>query len=164
MQNQEDTALLKAYIYEWSNFVESSAFLPQPFFPLESLLVGKHHLSGPNKRKIQDSTVRKVRFEQLHNTSLKCMLATWDARIFEGIKHRLEKSSMKLIQDEREGKPINSVLVIGIRESCVNLSNASNSKALDYVNSFQDAYTKSMESFYRPRTSQYIEDNGIRVR
>lgn len=115
-----------------------------------------------------------------------CMLDTWDVTIFEGIKQKLEDSAMKLVQDEREGAIINSALVIGVRESCgkfffclwtsgssfwikvlklflVNLSATSTTKAWNYVDHFEAAYIKSMENFYRPRTSQFIAQNGIQV-
>ncbi|VDL86284.1 unnamed protein product, partial [Schistocephalus solidus] len=105
MRNQDESALLRAYIHEWSRFFERSGYLPQPFSPLENFIVGKHHSAGPNKRKLQDSLVRKL------------MLDTWDLKIFKEIKQRLEDGAMKLIQDEREGTTIDSSLVIGVRES-----------------------------------------------
>ena len=45
----------------------------------------------------------------------------------------------------------------------VNLSATSTTKAWNYVDHFEAAYIKSMENFYRPRTSQFINQNGIRV-
>ncbi|EUB63203.1 Cullin-5 [Echinococcus granulosus] len=151
MQSQDESSLLKAYIHEWVLFSEKSDNLPNPFAPLENCLGGKHNLSGPSKRKLKYSIVRK------------CMLDTWDVTIFEGIKQKLEDSAMKLVQDEREGAIINSALVIGVRESCVNLSATSTTKAWNYVDHFEAAYIKSMENFYRPRTSQFIAQNGIRA-
>ncbi|VDD76139.1 unnamed protein product [Mesocestoides corti] len=150
MQSQDESSLLKAYIREWSVFSKNSDNLPNPFAPLENCLGGKHNLSGPSKKKLKYSIVRK------------CMLDTWDVTIFEGIKQKLEDSAMKLVQDEREGAIINSALVIGVRESCVNLSTTSTTKAWSYVEHFEAAYVKSMENFYRPRTSQFISQHGIR--
>ncbi|KAM7539100.1 hypothetical protein Aperf_G00000049573 [Anoplocephala perfoliata] len=151
MQSQDESSLLKAYIHEWTLFSEKSENLPNPFAPLDNYLGGKHNHSGPSKRKLKYSIVRK------------CMLDTWDVTIFEGIKQKLEDSAMKLVQDEREGAIINSALVIGVRESCVSLSATSTTKQWSYVDHFEAAYIKSMANFYRPRTTQYINQNGIRA-
>uniref|UniRef100_A0A0X3P9L1 Cullin-5 n=2 Tax=Schistocephalus solidus TaxID=70667 RepID=A0A0X3P9L1_SCHSO len=150
MRNQDESALLRAYIHEWSRFFERSGYLPQPFSPLENFIVGKHHSAGPNKRKLQDSLVRKL------------MLDTWDLKIFKEIKQRLEDGAMKLIQDEREGTTIDSSLVIGVRESSVNLCTTSTTNVWDYVGNFETAYIESMEKFYRPRNAKFIADHGIR--
>ncbi|KAL7058155.1 hypothetical protein AAHC03_016658 [Spirometra sp. Aus1] len=125
---------------EWQNI----------FSPLENFIVGKHHSAGPNKRKLQDSLVRKL------------MLDTWDLKIFKEIKQRLEDSAMKLIQDEREGTTIDSSLVIGVRESSVNLSTTSTTKVWNYVGNFETAYIESMEKFCRPRNAKFIAEHGIR--
>lgn len=60
MQSQDESSLLKAYIHEWVLFSEKSDNLPNPFAPLENCLGGKHNLSGPSKRKLKYSIVRKV--------------------------------------------------------------------------------------------------------
>ncbi|VDP61963.1 unnamed protein product [Schistosoma curassoni] len=59
MRNQDESSLLKSYIAQWNKFSKQSEYLPQPFSPLENYLVGKH-LNGPNKRHLQESTIRKV--------------------------------------------------------------------------------------------------------
>lgn len=45
------------------------------------------------------------------------MLDSWNVNIFQNIKHRLQESAMKLVQNERNGEVIDSHLVIGVRES-----------------------------------------------
>ena len=42
--------------------------------------------------------------------------------IFSNIKERLQNSAMKLVHNERNGEAFDSQLVIGVRESYVNLS------------------------------------------
>ena len=61
MRNQDESSLLKSYIAQWNKFSKQSEYLPQPFSPLENYLVGKH-LNGPNKRHLQESTIRKVAY------------------------------------------------------------------------------------------------------
>ena len=41
--------------------------------------------------------------------------------IFSNIKERLQNSAMKLVHNERNGEAFDSQLVIGVRESYVNL-------------------------------------------
>ncbi|CAH8612177.1 unnamed protein product [Schistosoma intercalatum] len=149
MRNQDESSLLKSYIAQWNKFSKQSEYLPQPFSPLENYLVGKH-LNGPNKRHLQESTIRKL------------MLETWNSTIYESIKQKLLDSAIKLIQDERCGQVIDSQLVIGVRESCVNLSTLSEKSFRIYVDNFEKAYIESTESFYRIRIDEYIQKHGIR--
>ncbi|CAH8615957.1 unnamed protein product [Heterobilharzia americana] len=149
MRNQDESSLLKSYIAQWNKFSKQSEYLPQPFSPLENYLVGKH-LNGPNKRHLQESTIRKL------------MLETWNSTIYESIKQKLLDSAIKLIQDERCGQVIDSQLVIGVRESCVNLSTLSEKSFRIYVDNFEKAYIDSTESFYRIRIAEYIQEHGIR--
>lgn len=60
MQSEDESSLLKAYIHEWTLFSEKSENLPNPFAPLDNYLGGKHNHSGPSKRKLKYSIVRKV--------------------------------------------------------------------------------------------------------
>ncbi|VDL18679.1 unnamed protein product [Hymenolepis diminuta] len=151
MQSEDETSLLKAYNHEWTLFSEKSENLPNPFAPLDNFLGVKHKQSGPSKRKLKYSAVRKL------------MMDIWDVTVFEGIRQKLEDSAMKLVQDEREGSMINSSLVIGVRESCVCLSASSSTKQWSYVDHFEAAYIKSMANYYKPRTTQYINQHGIRA-
>lgn len=60
MQSEDETSLLKAYNHEWTLFSEKSENLPNPFAPLDNFLGVKHKQSGPSKRKLKYSAVRKV--------------------------------------------------------------------------------------------------------
>ncbi|GAB5577040.1 cullin-5 isoform X2 [Prionailurus iriomotensis] len=107
LSHQDDTALLKAYIVEWRKFFTQCDILPKPFCQLEITLMGKQ---GSNKKStVEDSIVRKL------------MLDTWNESIFSNIKNRLQDSAMKLVHAERLGEAFDSQLVIGVRESYVNL-------------------------------------------
>lgn len=56
-------------------------------------------------------------YKNSENHVRKLMLDTWSKTIFSEIKHRLQKSAMKIIHSERIGEPFDSQLVIGVRES-----------------------------------------------
>jgi hypothetical protein len=50
--------------------------------------------------------------------------------IFSNIKERLQNSAMKLVHNERNGEAFDSQLVIGVRESYVNLCSNPQGKCL----------------------------------
>ncbi len=62
LRDQDDAALLKAYISEWSKFFTQCNYLPLPFGPLETALTTK--TAGGNQQKktaqTEDTIVRKV--------------------------------------------------------------------------------------------------------
>lgn len=89
------------------------------------------------------------------------MLDTWNNTIFQQINHKLQASAMKLVLDERSGTVIDSQLVIGVRESYVNLSTKSESKLSIYQENFEKAYLEHTEQFYRREASQYLTDHGV---
>ena len=109
LSHQEDQALLKAYIAEWRKFFTQCSYLPMPFGQLESALQGKTTTSIQKTKQNEESVVRKL------------MLDMWNQSIFSNIKERLQNSAMKLVHNERNGEAFDSQLVIGIRESYVNL-------------------------------------------
>ncbi|KAL4829610.1 hypothetical protein H8958_006161 [Nasalis larvatus] len=135
LSHQDDTALLKAYIVEWRKFFTQCDILPKPFCQLEITLMGKQ---GSNKKSnVEDSIVRKL------------MLDTWNESIFSNIKNRLQDSAMKLVHAERLGEAFDSQLVIGVRESYVNLCSNPEDKLQIYRDNFEKAYLDSTERFYR---------------
>ncbi|KAI4814922.1 hypothetical protein KUCAC02_005098 [Chaenocephalus aceratus] len=134
LSHQDDTALLKAYIVEWRKFFTQCDILPKPFCQLEITLMGKQ---GSNKKtNMEDSIVRKL------------MLDTWNESIFSNIKSRLQDSAMKL-------------LVIGVRESYVNLCSNPEDKLQIYRDNFEKAYLDSTERFYRTQAPSYLQQNGV---
>uniref|UniRef100_A0A8C5DNZ2 Cullin-5 n=1 Tax=Gouania willdenowi TaxID=441366 RepID=A0A8C5DNZ2_GOUWI len=147
LSHQDDTALLKAYIVEWRKFFTQCDILPKPFCQLEITLMGKQ---GSNKKSnMEDSIVRKL------------MLDTWNESIFSNIKSRLQDSAMKLVHAERLGEAFDSQLVIGVRESYVNLCSNPEDKLQIYRENFEKAYLDSTERFYRTQAPSYLQQNGV---
>uniref|UniRef100_A0A3Q2FWC7 Cullin-5 n=1 Tax=Cyprinodon variegatus TaxID=28743 RepID=A0A3Q2FWC7_CYPVA len=147
LSHQDDTALLKAYIVEWRKFFTQCDILPKPFCQLEITLMGKQ---GSNKKSsVEDSIVRKL------------MLDTWNESIFSNIKNRLQDSAMKLVHAERLGDAFDSQLVIGVRESYVNLCSNPEDKLQIYRDNFEKAYMDSTERFYRTQAPSYLQQNGV---
>lgn len=60
LHNQEDSALLKAYIAEWGKFFTQCDYLPKPFMQLETSLASKTHMPMQKKTQGEESIVRKV--------------------------------------------------------------------------------------------------------
>ncbi|XP_041351590.1 cullin-5-like isoform X1 [Gigantopelta aegis] len=150
LQHKEDSALLRAYIAEWGKFFTQCNYLPSPFNQLEANLLGKLHSSMPKKQQGGDeSLVRKL------------MLDSWNQSIFSNIKQRLQDSAMKLVHAERNGEAFDSQLVIGVRESYVNLSSDVEDKLKIYRDNFEKAYLDATESFYKVKAPRYLEDNGV---
>ncbi|XP_039178198.1 cullin-5 isoform X2 [Crotalus tigris] len=105
---------------------------------------------GSNKKSnVEDSIVRKL------------MLDTWNESIFSNIKTRLQDSAMKLVHAERLGEAFDSQLVIGVRESYVNLCSNPDDKLQIYRDNFEKAYLDSTERFYRTQAPSYLQQNGV---
>uniref|UniRef100_A0A1L8DX62 Cullin-5 n=1 Tax=Nyssomyia neivai TaxID=330878 RepID=A0A1L8DX62_9DIPT len=156
LAHREEQALLKAYIVEWRKFFTQSEYLPMPFRTLESVLQGKssssNHNSGSGSQKkstIDDSIVRKL------------MLDSWNQSIFINIKHRLQDSAMKLVHAERNGDAFDSQLVIGVRESYVNLCSNPEDQLEIYRDNFEAAYLQATTTFYTLKASEQLQANGV---
>ncbi|CAG7666144.1 unnamed protein product [Allacma fusca] len=152
LAHAEDQALLKAYITEWRKFFEQCGYLPKPFIQVE-LSLNNHTTSSsstmPKKHKNDDSDVRKL------------MLDSWNNQIFSNIKQRLQSSAMKLVRAERNGEAFDSQLVIGVRESYVNLCSDPDDKLKIYRENFEKAYIEATESFYRLKSLEELNQNGV---
>ena len=149
LSHQEEQALLKAYIAEWRKFFTQCSYLPMPFGQLETALQGKTTASVSKKNQADESVVRKL------------MLDSWNQSIFSNIKQRLQDSAMKLVHSERTGEAFDSQLVIGVRESYVNLSSNTDDKLQIYRDNFERAYIEATESFYRVQAPDYLNENGV---
>ncbi|XP_031567625.1 cullin-5-like isoform X2 [Actinia tenebrosa] len=149
LRHEDDHSLLKAYNAEWKKFFTQCDYLPKPFSTLESNLQGKTG-SGGSKRPLSDGvTVQKL------------MLDAWNEGIFSSIKGRLQSSAMKLVHAERNGEAFDSQLVIGVRESYVNLSSDITDKLKIYVENFEKAYIDATREFYKTQASAYLQENGV---
>lgn len=89
------------------------------------------------------------------------MLDSWNSSIFSNIKHRLQNSAMKLVHSERNGEAFDSQLVIGVRESYVNLCSNPSDRLQIYRENFEKAYLEATEAFYRTKAPEYLELNGV---
>ncbi|CAB3371839.1 Hypothetical predicted protein [Cloeon dipterum] len=147
LAHKEDEALLKAYIVEWRRFLTQSNYLPAPFKHLEAALL-KQPTNG-KKAHHDEHIIRKL------------MLDSWNSSIFNNIKQRLQDSAMKLVQSERNGEAFDSQLVIGVRESYVNLCSNFEDKLQIYRENFEKAYLESTETFYKVMCAQYLSSNGV---
>jgi len=148
LAHEEDQALLKSYIAEWRKFFTQCNYLPTPFRQLETALASTK-VSAPNKPKSDESLVRKL------------MLDSWNQSIFCDIKQRLQDSAMKLVHAERNGEAFDSQLVIGVRESYVNLCSNPDDNLQIYRENFESAYLEATQLFYKLKAPQYLEANGV---
>ncbi|XP_053214912.1 cullin-5-like isoform X2 [Panonychus citri] len=144
LAHHDDQALLKAYVAAWSKFFVQCNYLPLPFTPLMS----NQKSNNSKTTTIEENIVRKL------------MHTSWNESIFSNIKHRLQNSAMKLVHAERNGEAFDSQLVIGVRESYVNLCSNSNDKAI-YKENFEKAYLEATETFYHSKAAEYLVANGV---
>jgi len=93
----------------------------------------------------------------------KLMLDSWNQSIFSNIKQRLQDSAMKLVHAERTGEAFDSQLVIGVRESYVNLSSNTEDKLQIYRDNFERAYIEATEAFYRVQAPNHLKENGVQA-
>ncbi|CAK9819843.1 CUL5 [Anthophora plagiata] len=148
LAHQEEQALLKAYIAEWRKFFAQCNYLPTPFRQLETSLGGKAPSCVPKKNQ-PDDIIRKL------------MLDSWNQHIFGEIKHRLQDSAVRLVRAERNGEAFDSQLVIGVRESYVNLCSNTTDKLQIYRENFEAAYIKATEAFYWVKAPEQLSLHGV---
>ncbi|KAJ8945868.1 hypothetical protein NQ318_002708 [Aromia moschata] len=158
LAHRQEEALLKAYIAEWRKFFTQCNYLPTPFRQLESSLQGKPASGGST---VQNNSVKNL----FGNESIvrKLMLDSWNESIFSDIKHRLQDSAMKLVHAERNGEAFDSQLVIGVRESYVNLCSNTEDRLQIYRENFEAAYIQSTDLFYRMKAPEQLATNGVQA-
>ncbi|KAH8416704.1 hypothetical protein KR222_009817 [Zaprionus bogoriensis] len=105
--------------------------------------------SSSKKSPTEDSPVRKL------------MLDSWNKHIFHDIKDRLQESAMKIVHAERNGDAYDAQLVVGVRESYVNLSSNAEDKLEIYREHFEKAYLKATAEFYRLKSAEQQQENGV---
>ncbi|KAI1720683.1 cullin family domain-containing protein [Ditylenchus destructor] len=140
--NTDENSLLTAYITEWQSFAELSTILPLPFKFIEQ-----------NSAKPKYSASKEL----VRNLMLEC----WSRVVFDKIAERLLHASMKLIEKERNGEPVESKLIVGVRESFVDLCVECADPLEKYTKHFEKSYLEATEVFYKSRTAQLLNDNGI---
>ncbi|XP_018328202.1 cullin-5 [Agrilus planipennis] len=157
LAQREEQALLKVYIAEWRKFFTQCNYLPTPFKLLEQTLQGK--TSGATT--MQGTTTKKNQDDE--SLVKKLMLDSWNESIFSDIKYRLQNSAMKLVQAERNGEAFDSQLVIGVRESYVNLCSNAEDRMQIYRENFEAAYIQSTETFYKMKAPEQLKANGVQA-
>ncbi|KAJ8984726.1 hypothetical protein NQ317_004990 [Molorchus minor] len=157
LAHRQEEALLKAYIAEWRKFFTQCNYLPTPFRQLESSLQGKPTYGNSN---VQNSGKKAPADESIVR---KLMLDSWNDSIFSDIKHRLQDSAMKLVHAERNGEAFDSQLVIGVRESYVNLCSNAEDRLQIYRDNFEAAYIQSTDLFYRLKAPEQLATNGVQA-
>lgn len=157
LAQREEQALLKAYIIEWRKFFTQSSYLPLPFKQLETALQGKSTSSNHNSNNSQKKTTNDESIVK------KLMLDSWNHSIFMDIKGRLQDSAMKLVHAERNGDAFDSQLVIGVRESYVNLCSNTEDKLKIYRDNFEKAYLDATKEFYSLKASEQLQQNGVQI-
>ncbi|ALC46200.1 Cul-5 [Drosophila busckii] len=105
--------------------------------------------NNSKKSPTEDSPVRKL------------MLDSWNKHIFRDIKDRLQESAMKIVHAERNGDAYDAQLVVGVRESYVNLSSNAEDKLEIYRENFEKAYLKATADFYRLKSAEQQQENGV---
>ncbi len=65
------------------------------------------------------------------------------------------------MHNERNGEAFDSQLVIGVRESYVNLCSNSEDKLQIYRENFERAYIEATEQFYAVKAPEQLEQNGV---
>ncbi|XP_077975041.1 cullin-5-like [Styela clava] len=146
--NDDNSALLKAYISVWTKFFEQCLYLPPAFSTLEKSLESSDNNLGMKKN-------------ESRNIIRKLMLDSWNEHVFCDIRHRLQDSAMILLKKEREGISFDSQLVIGVRQSYVNLSSDADDRLKIYREHFESAYIKATQDHYQSEAPAYLSENGV---
>ncbi|KAJ8027304.1 Cullin-5 [Holothuria leucospilota] len=153
LHDQDENALLRAYIHEWSKYFTQSTYLPMPFGALEKLLASNKDSTNNQQKKTtkaeEDSEVRKN------------MLDFWNQYIFDTIKQPLQDRAMALLHKERNSETFDKQLISGVRESFVNLCSNPDDRLQIYRESFEAAYLETTEAFYKAQAPEYLEINGV---
>lgn len=185
MAQREEQALINAYIMEWRKFFTQSNYLPSPFRQLElskQQIALTNNNQGPsnssNSTVTSGTTASSSVANSTNNTSggsgssqknsshgetlvRELMLNLWNDGIFKDITYRLQESAMKLVQAERIGDAFDSQLVIGVRDSYVNLCSNQEDRLMIYRENFEAAYIKTTSDFYRLKAHEQLQAHGV---
>ncbi|XP_022652014.1 cullin-5-like isoform X2 [Varroa jacobsoni] len=157
LENQEDHALLKAYIREWRRFFAQCGYLPLPFSQCDAIARQKLQqyglqVSNASSKRVASSNQSEVR---------QMMLVSWNECIFQNIRTRLQSAALKLIEAERNGEAFDTQLVIGVRESYVNLTADPDAPLEVYRTYFEEPYLTATTEFYMVKAQAFLQDNGV---
>lgn len=191
LAQREEQALINAYIIEWRKFFTQSNYLPLPFRQLElskaqsasclqnanssnstaisasgaSSSAASGGTAAANASSGSSSSSSQKNSTQGEALVRELMLNLWNVGIFRDITARLQESAMKLVEAERIGDAFDSLfdsqLVIGVRDSYVNLCSNQQDKLLIYRENFEAAYLKTTADFYRLKAQEQLQANGV---
>lgn len=147
LSHQDEYSLLRAYVEAWEKFYQQCNYVPMPFCQLDQ--ANNKKKSNVKNNQNQDNVIRNM------------MLDLWNSSIFSSIQGKLQDSAMKLLWAERLGDTFDSQLVIGVRESYVNLCSDPNDRLKIYRQCFEKHYLKETEDYYRTRAQAYLYENGV---
>ncbi|KAL3101325.1 hypothetical protein niasHT_028081 [Heterodera trifolii] len=142
--HNDDDSLLRAYIQEWENYSQLCRYLPLPFNFIEKNLV-----KTPSRPKTESQRVRNV------------MLDYWNRHVFADISHRILNAAMGMVERERNRELVNSQMIVGVRESFVELNVEADDPLQSYKERFERSYIEGTEQFYKCRTAQLLEHDGV---
>uniref|UniRef100_A0A914HHC4 Cullin-5 n=1 Tax=Globodera rostochiensis TaxID=31243 RepID=A0A914HHC4_GLORO len=142
--HNDDDSLLRAYIQEWENYSQLCRYLPLPFNFIEKYLA-----KTPSRPRTETQKVRNV------------MLEYWNGYVFADISQRLLNAAMGMVERERNRELVNSQLIIGVRESFVELNVEADDPLQGYEERFERSYIKGTEQFYKSRTAQLLKQDGV---
>uniref|UniRef100_A0A0R3RZ92 Cullin-5 n=1 Tax=Elaeophora elaphi TaxID=1147741 RepID=A0A0R3RZ92_9BILA len=147
MQHEEENAILRVYISEWTKFYTQTEYLPKPFSYISEqknlVLKAKNSVKEPN---VVVSSI---------------MLNDWGKTIFAAIKHKLQSAAMRLVELERNGEAFDPQLVIGVRQSYVSLNLSTEDSLAVYKDNFERGYIDDTERFYKFRALQVLASEGV---
>ncbi|MFH4983136.1 hypothetical protein AB6A40_009845 [Gnathostoma spinigerum] len=149
-RHEEESAILRAYIAEWSKYFVLTEFLPKPFSYIVETYSGA--LSANRINRTPKPAIAVVSSK---------MLEDWNLTIFQRIKNKLQNAAMRLVEAERNGEAFDPQLVIGVRQSYVSLNVDAEDSLAVYKANFERAYIEATEKYYKSRASQMLEENGV---
>lgn len=148
LSNVDEASLLSAYIREWTRFFQQCNYLPLPFRVVEDAMRNKMAVATM-KKDVDQSLIYKL------------MLQEWNDNIFQSIRDKIHGAAMRLVEMERAGESFDKQLVIGVRESYVNLSTDHTDPLRIYKEHFERKYLESTDNYYRAHASSYLAANGV---
>lgn len=81
--------------------------------------------------------------------------------IFKDITGPLQESALKIVLAERNGDTYDAQLVIGVRDSFVNLCSNRDDRLMIYREHFEEPYIKATADFYRIKAVEQLQMYGV---
>ncbi|XP_077283567.1 cullin 5 isoform X2 [Arctopsyche grandis] len=159
------TALLNKTSSSTSTSTSSSAASPSPSASASSTSGAGANANANSTSSASNASHQLAHKRPPHDDALvrKLMLDSWNHTIFHDIKQRLQDAAMRLVHAERNGEAFDAQLVIGVRESYVNLCSNPDDKLQIYKENFEAAYIQATEQFYKLKANEQLQANGVQA-